>query len=345
MGPRHALELAQQKVVQPLAGIAIGGDHVAHLRGLIRASLTLPAICRKPLIFRNSLVTVPTSTSISGPRAAGSVPSLRRDSPHEALGARILVGSETSDHRTAVNTRRCRRPGRAAGPRDLRPERCPFALQDSVRRRAYETSAHAIDSRMTHAAAKRPLPKATARPVRAFTVHIANSARTDEANAGQRNPGRGVARRAGRWPESMTSISKSRPGNRRKPTSTKVASPASSPASKPCFVDYGAERHGFLPFKEISRDYFKLRTAAAAAAPASATLLAGRPGAHRPGREGRARQQGRGAHDVHLPGRPLPGADAEQPARRRRLAPHRGRGPRRSCARRWTSWRSPTAWA
>ena len=46
------------------------------------------------------------------------------------------------------------------------------------------------------------------------------------------------------------------------------------------------------------------------------------------GREGRARQQGRGADHLRLAGRPLPGADAEQPARRRRLAPHRGRGPR-----------------
>jgi ribonuclease E len=26
-----------------------------------------------------------------------------------------------------------------------------------------------------------------------------------------------------------------------------------------CFVDYGAERHGFLPLKEISREYFKLK--------------------------------------------------------------------------------------
>ncbi|MCB1623726.1 MAG: S1 RNA-binding domain-containing protein, partial [Pseudomonadales bacterium] len=24
-----------------------------------------------------------------------------------------------------------------------------------------------------------------------------------------------------------------------------------------CFVDYGSERHGFLPLKEISKDYFK----------------------------------------------------------------------------------------
>ena len=55
-----------------------------------------------------------------------------------------------------------------------------------------------------------------------------------------------------------------------------------------------------------------------------------RPGTDRPGRKGRARQQGRGAHHLHLAGRPLPRADAEQPARRRRLAPHRGRGTQRT---------------
>src|SRR5215471_19208328 len=29
------------------------------------------------------------------------------------------------------------------------------------------------------------------------------------------------------------------------------------PSLEACFVDYGEERHGFLPFKEISRAYFK----------------------------------------------------------------------------------------
>ena len=28
------------------------------------------------------------------------------------------------------------------------------------------------------------------------------------------------------------------------------------PSLEACFVDYGQERHGFLPFKEISRSYF-----------------------------------------------------------------------------------------
>ena len=29
------------------------------------------------------------------------------------------------------------------------------------------------------------------------------------------------------------------------------------PSLEACFVDYGEDRHGFLPFKEISRQYFK----------------------------------------------------------------------------------------
>ncbi|MCS6948631.1 MAG: S1 RNA-binding domain-containing protein, partial [Steroidobacteraceae bacterium] len=29
------------------------------------------------------------------------------------------------------------------------------------------------------------------------------------------------------------------------------------PSLEACFVDYGAERHGFLPLKEISKEYFR----------------------------------------------------------------------------------------
>src|SRR5881394_1878146 len=28
------------------------------------------------------------------------------------------------------------------------------------------------------------------------------------------------------------------------------------PSLEACFVDYGAQRHGFLPLKEVSKDYF-----------------------------------------------------------------------------------------
>ncbi len=31
------------------------------------------------------------------------------------------------------------------------------------------------------------------------------------------------------------------------------------PSLEACFVDYGEDRHGFLPFKEISRQYFARR--------------------------------------------------------------------------------------
>ena len=61
-----------------------------------------------------------------------------------------------------------------------------------------------------------------------------------------------------------------------------------------------------------------------------ARTAARRPGSRRPGRQGRARQQGRRPDHVHLAGRPLHGADAELAHRRRRLAPHRGRRPRRA---------------
>ncbi len=31
------------------------------------------------------------------------------------------------------------------------------------------------------------------------------------------------------------------------------------PSLEACFVDYGTDRHGFLPFKEISREFFRDR--------------------------------------------------------------------------------------
>jgi hypothetical protein len=43
-----------------------------------------------------------------------------------------------------------------------------------------------------------------------------------------------------------------RKGNIYKAVVTRV-----EPSLEACFVDYGEDRHGFLPFKEISRQYFK----------------------------------------------------------------------------------------
>src|SRR6266550_987048 len=84
------------------------------------------------------------------------------------------------------------------------------------------------------------------------------------------------------------------------------------PSLEAAFVDYGEERHGFLPFKEVSRSYFK------------PDIDVGRA------RIQDALREGSGADHLHQPGRALPGPDAEQPARRRRLAPRRGRRPERA---------------
>ena len=100
------------------------------------------------------------------------------------------------------------------------------------------------------------------------------------------------------------------------------------PSLEAAFVDYGTDRHGFLPFKEISRSLLPARRRAGPRPHPGRDRRRHR--SHRPGREGRARQQGRGAHHLHQPGRALPGADAEQPARRRRFPPRRGRGPQRA---------------
>jgi ribonuclease E len=93
------------------------------------------------------------------------------------------------------------------------------------------------------------------------------------------------------------------------------------PSLEAAFVDFGADRHGFLPLKEISPEYFQDK---------AATWRQGRQriresgqGRHRghgAGREGRARQQGCCAHHLHQPGWSLPGADAEQSARRRHFS-------------------------
>ena len=43
-----------------------------------------------------------------------------------------------------------------------------------------------------------------------------------------------------------------RKGNIYKAVVTRV-----EPSLEACFVEYGEDRHGFLPFKEISKNYFK----------------------------------------------------------------------------------------
>ncbi|MDZ7826564.1 MAG: S1 RNA-binding domain-containing protein [Gammaproteobacteria bacterium] len=72
------------------------------------------------------------------------------------------------------------------------------------------------------------------------------------------------------------------------------------PSLEAAFVDFGADRHGFLPLKEIAREYFQKK-------PGDGDRHQhrrrgeGRPGDHRPGRQGGARQQGRRPHHLHQP--------------------------------------------
>jgi ribonuclease E len=100
------------------------------------------------------------------------------------------------------------------------------------------------------------------------------------------------------------------------------------PSLEACFVDYGEDRHGFLPFKEIS-------------ASTSSRRRLGQPGriqdVIKEGQEllVQVEKEERGNKGAALTtfvsaGRPLRGADAQQPARRWREPPHRGRRPRRA---------------
>ena len=84
-----------------------------------------------------------------------------------------------------------------------------------------------------------------------------------------------------------------RKGNIYKAVVTRV-----EPSLEACFVDYGEDRHGFLPFKEISRNYFREGVDVRDRAhPGRDPRRRGAAGA---GREGRARQQGRGADHLRL---------------------------------------------
>ena len=75
------------------------------------------------------------------------------------------------------------------------------------------------------------------------------------------------------------------------------------PSLEAAFVDYGAQRHGFLPLKEISRAYFD-----------PSVDLSGpqrRPGTDRPNRKRRTRKQRRGADYIYQPRRQISRLDAK----------------------------------
>lgn len=92
------------------------------------------------------------------------------------------------------------------------------------------------------------------------------------------------------------------------------------PSLEACFIDYGEERHGFLPFKEISRSYFAegvdVRLATIKEAIHEGQELIVQVEKEERGNKGRC------AYDLHQSRRPISRSDAEQPACRRCLPPH-----------------------
>lgn len=76
------------------------------------------------------------------------------------------------------------------------------------------------------------------------------------------------------------------------------------------FVSYGAERHGFLPFKEIAREYYA-PNGEGSRAKMQETLKEGQNSSFRSTRTNVA-IRGRRPHHLRISGRPLSGADAEQ---------------------------------
>ena len=89
-----------------------------------------------------------------------------------------------------------------------------------------------------------------------------------------------------------------RKGNIYKAVVTRV-----EPSLEACFVDYGEDRHGFLPFKEISKNYSA--KASSVRTRASRTSSPTAPNCWSRSRR-KSGQQGRGADHLRQPGRPLP---------------------------------------
>jgi len=108
-----------------------------------------------------------------------------------------------------------------------------------------------------------------------------------------------------------------RKGNIYKAVVTRV-----EPSLEACFVDYGEDRHGFLPFKEISKQYFQPGVSVSQAR-INDVIKEGQELLVQVEKEERGNKGG--PHHLRLSGRPLCGADAQQPARRRREPAHRGR--------------------
>ncbi|SUG55203.1 ribonuclease E [Salmonella enterica subsp. diarizonae] len=81
------------------------------------------------------------------------------------------------------------------------------------------------------------------------------------------------------------------------------------PSLEAAFVDYGAERHGFLPLKEIAREYFPLTTALMVARTSKMCYVKARKSLFKSIKKNAATR--RGVNHLYQSGGQLPGFDAE----------------------------------
>ena len=95
------------------------------------------------------------------------------------------------------------------------------------------------------------------------------------------------------------------------------------PSLEAAFVNYGADRHGFLPLKEISREYYRKNASESGRGNIRDLIAEGTEVIVQVEKEERG-NKGAAPHHHDQPGRSLPGTDAQQPAWRH-FPSHRGR--------------------
>ncbi len=122
------------------------------------------------------------------------------------------------------------------------------------------------------------------------------------------------------------------------------------PSLQAAFLNYGGNRHGFLPLSEVHPDYYLEKVKDRSKVRIQQALQKG-PGAHRPGHQGGKRQQGGLSQHLRVPARPFPGAPAEAeptsgfPAKskKKRSASASKNWPRSwGCPRKWGSSSAPS---
>ena len=115
------------------------------------------------------------------------------------------------------------------------------------------------------------------------------------------------------------------------------------PSLEACFVDYGAQRHGFLPLKEVSTEYFRQQPQGGRMN-IRELLTEGQDLIVQVEKEERGNKGAALTTFISLAGRFLV-SDAEQPARGWRVSPHRRRRPRPDARGDEPAADTRTAWA